>query len=274
MIYKDAETMRLTRNCLNLATSSNTISVGFLKSQVTYANNNSALIDLCTGIVTPKSLYRRHPKPNKRNLDPKSYVYTPVYFDPVDPDSSESKYCQGRVHILNTCLSLYHRDLFAAALQRAAIEADCALSEATVEIHHIDKNRKNNAIQNLLSVTPKEHDKIHAALNHGASTYESLVAGLGVGLVDSIFGSNYFDRGDGGGVFTASIAGVPYIQHILNQLSAANLPADCKCLQAIDLHNRRISITIEGMTVYEMLSELYTKRAAKIEASYKLETAI
>jgi hypothetical protein len=274
MIYQNAETMRLTYNCLALATSEATISVGFLKSQVTYVNGNSSIIDLLTGIVTPKSLYRKHPRHNKHNDDPKSYVHTPVYFD--DPDNSitkESLYRHGRVHILNTALSAYHRDLFYAALQRAAIQDDCALSEAIIEIHHTNRNRKDNRVSNLLPATGKEHDKIHYAINHGASTYEALVAGLGADLVHSIFGAEYFNYGDSS-VYTSKIHGVPYIPHILNQLSIAQLPADTTELRVRCLNGKYDNIDIAGLNIYQVLSELYTARAVKIINPFAVNVAV
>jgi hypothetical protein len=275
MTYENtASTMILTRNCLALATSEATIPVGFLKSQVTYCNGNSAIIDLLTGVVTFNSLYRKQPGHNKRNDNPTSYVYTPVYFnDPNNIESNEALYRQGRVHILNSLLSDYHRDLFDAALQRAAIQADCDLDEAEVHIHHVNRNRHDNSLCNLLSCTRPEHNKIHNALRAGKSTYEALIFGLGEALVHSIFGAEYFNYGDSS-VYTSRIHGVPYIPHILTQLSNAQLPADTTELKVRCLNGKYDNIDIAGLNIYQVLSELYTARAVKIINPFAVNVAI
>lgn len=276
MTYENtASTMILTRNCLALATSEATVPVGFLKSKVTYANGNSAIVDLLTGVVIPKSLYRKQRRPNKRNNDPKSYVYTPVYFDdPDNHDNNNALYRQGRVHILNSLLSEYHRDLFYAALQRAVEQDEYELSEVKIEIHHINRNRKDNSIYNLLPTTLKEHDKIHYAINHGASTYEALVAGIGEALVHSIFGTDYFNYGDCS-VYTSKIHGVPYIQHILSQLSKAQLHAQTTELRVRCLNGKYDSISIGNMNIYQILSALYLKSAVEIvKPIHSVKTAI
>lgn len=79
---------------------------------------------------------------------------------------------------------------------------------------------------------------MHTALSRGASTYESLVAGIGQKLVHSIYGTNYFDYGDGDGIYTAKINGQSYIHHMLTKLSEATLPVDTECLQVKTLKNR------------------------------------
>lgn len=265
MIYTtNTLTMTLTRNCLALATSDAVKTLGLLQSKITYSNGNHSIIDLCTGVVSYKSRYHKQPKHNKVNDDPKKYEITPVYFDNQDGKSNESLYRHGKVHILNTALSAYHRDLFNSALQRAAEQDGCDLSEVKVPIHHLDTNRRNNSIANLLPTTDKEHIAIHNALRHGASTYDALVTGLGVELVHSIYGANYFDYGDGGGVYTAKIHGKSYIQHILSQLAVCTLPVDTECLQVKTLQNHKVCVNIKNMNIYQILSALYNARAISI----------
>jgi len=108
-------------------------------------------------------------------------------------------------------------------------------------------------------------------LRNGASTYEALVAGLGTTLVNSIFGEDYFDNGDGGGVYTASFHGVPYTQHILSQLSAANLPADCTSLRVRLLNGKYESLKITDLNIYELLSALYAVKAMEIVSQYNVQ---
>jgi len=263
MIYTDAATMILTRNCLALATSDAVKPLGLLQSQLTYVNGNNSIINLCTGVVSYKSRYRKQPTHNKVNDDPKKYEITPVYFDNKDGKSNDSLYRHGKVHILNTSLSAYHRDLFEEALQRAAEQDECDISEAKVHIHHLE-NKRNNAIYNLLPVTDGEHIAIHRALRHGANTYDALVTGIGEELVHSIYGTDYFDYGDGGGVYTAKIHGQSYIQYILAQLSVCTLPADTECLMIKTLQNRNIVINIAKMNIYQLLSALYNAKAISI----------
>lgn len=263
MIYTNASTMVLTRNCLALATSDAVTPTGLLQSKITYPNGNHSIIDLFTGVVNYKSRYRKQPKHNKVNDNPKEYEITPVYFDNEDSKSNESLYRHGKVHILNTALSAYHRDLFNSALQRAAEQDGCDIADAKVHIHHLD-GKRNNSITNLIPVTNNEHIIIHNALRRGASTYDALVTALGAELVNEIFGDAYFDFGDGGGVYTAKIQGQSYVQYILTQLSATALPVDTKCLQVKTLQNRQICINIEGMTIYQILSALYDARAISI----------
>lgn len=265
MTYQTAESMILTRNCYNLITSDAVEPIGLLKSKITYVNGCSTIMDLATGIVTPISAFKQR-TPNTRSDNPDEYVYTPVYFADPDPEVTESLYRQGRVHILNSLLSDFHRYLFDLALHRASEQYDCELSEAKVEVHHLDRNRQNNSIVNLLPVTKKEHGKIHSALYKGASTYEALVYALGEELVHSIYGTDYFDYGNGGGVYTASICGVPYAELILTQLSNANLPAETKCLQVKTLSGKHAYINIERLNIYEILSALYLYNAVEIIA--------
>ncbi|MDR3597076.1 hypothetical protein [Clostridium sp.] len=262
MVYTtNASTMALTRNCLALATSSAVDTLGLLQSKITYPNGNHSIIDLCTGVVSYKSRYRKQPKHNKVNDNPKEYEITPVYFD--NQDSSEPLYRHGKVHILNVVLSAYHRDLFNSALQRAAEQDGCDLSEATVHIHHLE-NKRNNAIYNLLPVTDSEHFAIHNALRRGASTYDALVTALGAELVHSIYDTDYFDYGDGGGVYTAKIQGKSYIQHMLTQLSVCNLPVNTQSLKVKTVQNHISLINIEGMSIYQLLTALYNSRAISI----------
>jgi hypothetical protein len=265
MIYTDASTMVLTRNCLALAATDAVKPVGLLQSQVTYVNGCYSNVNLLTGAISYNSKYRKQPRHNKVNDNPKEYEITPVYFtNPDDPEDTESLYRHGKVHILNTALSAYHRDLFNSALQRAAEQDGCDIAEGKVHIHHIDVNRRNNAIYNLLPVTDSEHVIIHNALRNGASTYDALVAGLGEELVHSIYGTDYFDCGDDGGVYTAKIQGKSYIQHILTQLSVCNLPVDTQSLMIKTLQNRLILINIDGMNVYQLLTAFYNARAISI----------
>lgn len=263
MIYKSAKAMRLTYNCLALATSDAVTPLSLLQYKVTYPNGNSSVIDLATGQVTFKSRYRKQPTHNRVNDNPKAYKITPLYFkNPDNPENGESLYRHGKVHILNTTLSAYHRDLFAIALQRATKQCD-DYTKIRVHIHHIDGNKHNNSIYNLLPVTGNEHVRIHQALRHGATTYDALVAGLGANLVDNIFGVDYFDYGDSS-VYTSSINGVPYIQLMLLQLSAANLPAETTSLRVKCLNGKYEFINIAGYNIYELLSDLYLKRAVEI----------
>ena len=259
MIYTDASTMRLTRNCLALATSTAAVPTGLLQTKVTYINGCYSIVDLATGEIIHYSRYRKHRTHNRVNDNPKAYKITPVYF--TNLDATEPLYRHGKVHILNAALSAYHRDLYESALQRAAIQDDYA--EIRVPTHHIDGNKHNNSIYNLLPVTEMEHIKIHQALKNGASTYESLIAGLGEDLVIDIFGSDYFNFGDCS-VYTASIKGTPYTQHMLTQLSAANLPAGTSCLRVRLLNRKYDSIDIAGLSIYGILSALYTQRAVEI----------
>ena len=90
---------------------------------------------------------------------------------------------------------------------------------------------------------------------------ESLVAGLGEDLVHDIFGTEYFDYGDGGGVYTASINGTSYAQHILGQISSANLPTDTKVLEVQLLNGSFDYIAIDGLNIYQILTALYIKSA-------------
>lgn len=264
MIYAtNASTMTLTRNCLALATSDAVETLGLLQSKITYPNGSRTIIDLFTGVVSYKSRYRKQPRHNKVNDNPKNYEITPVYFDNQDCKSSESLYRHGKVHILNTVLSAYHRDLFNAALQRAAEQDGCDIAETTVHIHHLD-GKRNNSICNLLPVTDDEHFTIHRALKRGASTYDSLVTALGVELVHSIYGTDYFDYGDNGGVYTAKINGKSYIQHILAQLSVCTLPVDTQSLRIKTIQNRTMLINIEGLNIYQLLTALYDARAISI----------
>lgn len=274
MIYQNAETMRLTYNCLSLSATDAVTPLGLLQSKVTYANGNYSIVDLATGIVSYKSLYRKQPGYNKRNDDPKSYIYTPIYFDdPDNTDSNEVIYRQARVHILNTCLSSYHSNLFYVALQRAAIQDNCDLSEVKIDIHHIDCNRHNNAIYNLLPVTDKEHDKIHYALRYGGtSIYDALVAGLGINMVLGIFGADYFNQGDSS-VYTSKIHGESYINRMLTQISAANLSSDCMSLRVKCLNEKYRSIDIANLNIYEVLSALYNTRATQIVVPNQIKTA-
>lgn len=261
MVYTtSASTMILTRNCLALATSDAVEALGLLQSKITYVNGCCSIVDLLTGVVSYESRYRKQTKHNKVNDDPKSYEITPVYFDSADSESNESLYRHGKVHILNISLSAYHRALFDAALQRAAEQDGCALSEATVHIHHLD-GKRNNSITNLLPVTDSEHFTIHRAIRRGASTYDALVAGLGAELVHSIYGTDYFDYGDNGGVYTAKIHRQSYIKHMLTQLSLCTLPVDTKCLFVKTLQNRIMLINIENMNIYQLLTALYNARA-------------
>jgi hypothetical protein len=67
------------------------------------------------------------------------------------------------------------------------------------EIHHIDLNKINNSIDNLMAVTPSEHTKIHASLVNGSGmnrkvlcvetgeVYDSIVQ---VGLLHNQHASN------------------------------------------------------------------------------------
>ena len=264
MTYTYTPKMRLTHNCLVLSATDAVMATALYKSQIRYTNGCYINIDLLSGIVSYKSIYRKQPRHNKVNDDIKAYRFAPIYFDtPVDCDSNESLYRHARVHILSTFLSEYHRDLYLAALERDAIQRDCDLADAEAYIHHIDCNKHNNAIYNLLPVTRKEHNTIHRALKRDASTYDALVAALGVELVNNIFDVDYFDRGDGG-VFTASISGENYIQRMLSQLSVANLPTDTKFLKVKTLHNKYLEVDITNMTIYQILSALYTKRAITI----------
>lgn len=261
MIYQSSsETMTLTRNCLALATSSAVTPLNLLQSKITYPNGNISIIDLATGQVTFISRYRKQPTHNSVNDNPKAYKVTPVYF--INPDGGESLYRHGKVHILTVSLSAYHRALFDAALQRAIEQCD-DYTHVRVHTHHIDGNRHNNAIYNLLPVTEREHINIHRALRNGASTYDSLVAGLGKSLVDSIFGKDYFNDGDCS-TYTASIHGVPYVQHMLSQISKANLPADTASLRVKCLNGKFDTIDIANLNIFEILSALYAKRAITI----------
>mgnify|MGYP000899932895 CR=1 FL=1 len=261
MTYKYAPTLSLTRNCFKLVLSDATKPISFLKSKITYVNGNYSICDLGTGLIAYNSRYRKQPTYNKVNDNPAAYVITPVYFTNPDNPTGESLYRHGKVHILNTLLSAYHRALFMAALHRAAEQDGCDLSEARVHVHHIDVDKRNNAIYNLLPVTDNEHYTIHTALIRGASTYESLVAGLGEDLVHDIFGIEYFDYGDGGGVYTASINGTSYAQHILGQISSANLPTDTKVLEVQLLNGSFDYIAIDGLNIYQILTALYIKSA-------------
>jgi len=265
MIYTDASTMVITRNCLALSATDAVKPVGLLQSQVTYVNGCYSNVNLLTGAISYNSKYRKQPKHNKVNDDPKAYEITPVYFtNPDNQEDTESLYRHGKVHILNTALSAYHRNLFNSALQRAAEQDGCDISEVKVHIHHIDVNRRNNAIYNLLPVTDGEHVIIHNALRHGASTYDALVAGIGKEFVHSIYGTDYFDYGDGGGVYTAKIQGKSYIQHMLTQLSVCTLSVDTQYLMIKTLQNHILPITIEGMNIYQLLTALYNARAISI----------
>lgn len=44
-----------------------------------------------------------------------------------------------------------------------------------LEIHHIDKNRKNNVLKNLLIVCPKCHNKIHNNKFIDSPTFERFI---------------------------------------------------------------------------------------------------
>ncbi|MDF2537150.1 MAG: hypothetical protein K0S76_171 [Herbinix sp.] len=263
MTYQTADSMILTRNCLSLTASDAVTPLGFLKSKITYSNGCSSLIDLATGIVTPVSAYYKQRKHNKRHDDPDEYVYTPVYFEDPDPEVTESLYRQGRVHIINSILSDFHRNLFEDALRRAAIQYDCDITKAVIDVHHLNRNRQDNSIVNLIPVTRKEHRRIHSALYRGAGTYGALVYALGEELVNSIFDEAYFNYGDRS-VFTSAINGIPYTQLMLTQLSEAQLPVDTKLLWIRCLNGKYDSVNIEGLNVYQILSALYLKSAIKI----------
>jgi len=263
MIYQSSETMTLTRNCLALATSSAVTQLGLLLSKITYPNGNFSVIDLATGQVTYISRYRKQPTHNRVNDNIKAYKVLPVYFiNPDNPEKMELLYRHGKVHILTASLSAYHRYLFEEAYRRA-IEQNDDYTKIRVHTHHIDGNRHNNIIYNLLPVTEREHINIHRALRKGASTYDSLVAGLGKSLVDSIFGKDYFNDGDCS-TYTASIHGVPYVQHMLNQISEANLPTDTASLRVKCLNGKFDTIDIANLNIFEILSALYAKRAITI----------
>jgi len=114
MTYENtASTMILTRNCLALATSEATVPVGFLKSEVTYCNGNSSIIDLLTGKVTIKSLYRKQPKHNRVNDNPKAYEITPVLQTRM---TRTGKHCI--VTVKYTSSTLFYRSITEVYLMR------------------------------------------------------------------------------------------------------------------------------------------------------------
>jgi hypothetical protein len=262
MTYQTADSMILTRNCLALTGTEAVEPLAFLKSKITYPNKCSTIVDLATGIALHKTPYRELRTRNRVNNDPKAYIITPVYFKNPDSRITESIHCHGKVHILNCFLSEYHRDLFEQAYSRAL--TNCEYDKIRIPIHHIDRDRQNNRINNLMPVTEGEHHKIHNALRRGASTYDSLVTGLGEALVNSIFGADYFAYGDCS-VFTSKMHGVPYTQLMLHQLSAAHLPADTTCLWVRLLNGKYASVDITGLNIYEVLSALYLKSAIEIQ---------
>ena len=270
MIYTDASTMILTRNCLALSTTDAVQAVALLQSKVTFVNGCYSNVNLLTGAVTYHSIYRKKNKHNKVNADPKAYEITPVYFANPDDTDRESLYRHGKVHILNVSLSAYHRELFELALQRASEQDECDLADTKVHIHHINGDKRDNSVHNLLPVTDSEHYRIHNALRRGASTYDALVAGLGVNLVNIIFGEAYFNYGDCS-VFTAKLHGESYIKRMLTQLSGANLPAGCTSLRVKCLNEKYACVDIQDMNVYELLSELYTVRAVDIVSQYNVQ---
>lgn len=266
MIYLQEHTMSLTRSCMALATTPEVQAVGLFGRTIDWRGkgNSKSHVDILTGKVVHSSRCKRSRKykpENHRKNKYLDYETMKAYFDGLDGDMV---YRKPSVHCMVASLSDRHRELLFDAFDRDTTQSKRTGTEALVALHHIDCDAHNNMACNILPCTPKEHRAIHKALRVGASVYEALVAGLGEALVHEIFGTEYFDFGDGG-IYTSAIFGESYIKRMIQQLSAAGLPADCDCIRVKTLQGKYECLSILRMSVWEILSVLYTFRAVEIK---------
>lgn len=67
-----------------------------------------------------------------------------------------------------------------AYIHKLMIDAFMGPQQEGHEVHHIDKNRQNNSINNLISLSHKEHTELHKAMNiysikHGKQALEKKI---------------------------------------------------------------------------------------------------
>lgn len=181
------------------------------------------------------------------------HAATPIYCAGVTEDGSTvAIYRKPAVHIVIALSDGFHRELYLGAILRHTLDPRrSAASTPMAHVHHIDGNKKNNRLYNLLPLSPTEHSAVHKAMRRGASIYEALCIALGAELVHEIFG-NYFLSSLTG----VSIAGTPYVDTIAQMLSDAALPADC-CTLIADTPRGATLVDVHGLNVWHILSTLY-----------------
>ncbi len=265
MDYLADYALSLTRSCMALAETPEVQAVSLFGRTIDWRmkGNSRSCIDLLTGKVqhTSRRKGAEYKPENHRKNEYLEYETLKAYFDGLE---GKQVYRKPSVHCMIASLTESHRELLFEAFERDMQQKGRSEAKARVELHHIDCDAHNNSTYNILPCTPKEHKAIHKALNAGKSTYEALVIGLGEPLVHQIFGTDYFDFGDGG-VFTASLLGESYIARMVKQLSEAELPANCGSIEIRTLHGKHVCLSISGLSVWELLSALYTVRAAEVK---------
>lgn len=264
MMYLSEHKMSLTKSCMALAETPEVIVHKLFNRTVDWCKGGRTSVNLLTGEVEYSSVRHKADDFKQSNFvrNPyKNYKTTIAYFEGLNDSTI---YRKPTVHCIVASLADSHRKLLSAAFDRDRLQNDRSEVEAMAELHHIDNNGQNNASYNILPCTPTEHDVIHNALNAGKSTYEALVIGLGEPMVHKIFGTEYFDS-DAGCVYTAKLFGESYIARMAQQLSDADLPADCDCIRVKTLQGRHECISILGMSIWKILSALYTIRAVEIK---------
>lgn len=112
-----------------------------------------------TGILTADNLF------NNKNISIKFKLNEDDYF--VKPKNGLKKYCTKPLFkkLLKQGLYASEETTNSNNNSRFSLHRLClCMSEniSDLEVHHIDKNRQNNSVINLLGVTKKEHKKIHS----------------------------------------------------------------------------------------------------------------